>query len=854
MLTGQSKRKLVRVAVAGFFIGQFLPLEAGGVTPREVTVSATASAEPDQLIKAIDGEDGFLHLSAGEQMLTLDLKYKVLIHSVTLDWTVNCAENFDIQLSSDGKKYRTVKAVTGLHVPKTRRNFARQPGKRTYEFPEQVAAYVRLLLKNAAVPGKGYELIELRINKEVPICFAPVPEAAVCLDVSADPAARVDDLIRRMTFREKVHFTGGFDFFLFPGLARFGLKPVLLNDTSAGVVIRGVDHATAGALPHESTGFPVSSALAATWNPALAKEMGGAIAEECRAHGTGVLLGPGMNIHRTSICGRNFEYYSEDPLLSAQMAVPFIQGVQEKGIVSTAKHFIANNNEFLRFNCNALIGDRALHEIYLPAFKAAVQEGGVQAIMSSYNWLNGHKCGEYKYLLTDVLRDEIGFEGMVMTDWNGSDDRTAAPGSGQNIIMPAKRELFGYLMKQYESDPAATEKTVEQMIRPTLRVLFSSGVWDRPAGGEAEYLATLPAHKKVARKIGSEAVTLLKNSGVLPLGKGASILVCGTELAVLESSSGRGSGNVKGYDHVTYLDGIKTRFPNADYKPHPSDEEIRSADYVLYFFEMRDKEGDDRPFELPEKTAAAIRRIAELNDQVIVVASSGTAFEMDWIDEVEGLIHCYFLGQERGNALGDVLAGRVNPSGKLPFTMEKKYADSPAFGDNVFDGKTIWSCNDPLRRKQKTFDVNYDEGIFVGYRWYEAKNKPIHFPFGFGLSYATFKINAAKASSKTVAPGQPLQISVQVQNTGKTAGAEVVQCYVHDEESSVPRPYRELKAFRKVFLQPGETKTVTLTLRWDDFAFWDEVSKDWNVEPGTFRLLVGNSSRDVQQTLIVRAE
>lgn len=818
---------------------------------REVMVETSAPVDLFKRLRIIDGEDSFLALSDGEQIITLNLGYEVSVQSVTLDWTFHCAEEFDIQLSRDGKNYKTVESVTGLKVPKRRRTFAQQPGKTTYDFPEQSASYVRLLLKKAAVPEKGYELIELRINKQVPICFAPVPETAVSRDSSAAADARLDDLIRRITFREKLHFTGGFDFFLFPGLPRFGLKPVLLNDTSAGVVIRSVDHTTAGARLHESTGFPVSSALAATWNPALAKEMGGAIAEECRAHGTGVLLGPGMNIHRTSICGRNFEYYSEDPLLSAQMAVPFIQGVQEKGIIATAKHLVVNNNEFLRFDCNAIVDERALHEIYLPAFKASVQEGGVLAIMSSYNWLNGQKCGEYKYLLTDVLRGEMGYTGMVMTDWNGSYDRKTAPGTGQNIIMPAKRELYEHLMRQYESDPAGTERQVEEMIRPTLRVLLVSGVWDRPVGGEEQFVQTLPEHKDIARRIGEEAVTLLKNEGVLPVEKGTSVLVSGSETSVLKSSTGAGSGGVKGYDHVTYLDGLKARFPDTVYNENPSDEDIRDAGCVFYFFEMGDREGSDRPFELPEATVSAIRRLTGLSDRVVVVASTGTAFEMDWIDEVEGLVHCFFLGQERGNSFGAVVAGEVNPSGKLPFSMEKKYADSPAYGDNVFDGKTVWSCTDPVRQGHKNLDVTYDEGIFVGYRWYDAKNKPVHFPFGFGLSYTTFSYEGLQVENQG---SLGLRVSFRVYNTGRCSGQETAQVYVGQVNPPVEREIRELSGFRKVEIAAGEVADVSIDIPLEQLAVWDTTKKDWVVPPGAYTVWVGGSSRELPLSTIVKIQ
>jgi len=824
-------------------------------SPNEATVTSSAMNQAAQPYAVIDGGKSFWRLPAGEQTVTLDLGHAVPIENVIVEWSPLCAETFEIQLSLDGRNFETVERVTGLSVPKRRRMYVNRPGERKYQLNEpREARYIRLQLHRAAQPDKGYELIELQVNDAVPICYEPVPQDAPIFDPQADPAVRLEDLLERMTFREKLHLAGGYNAFLIPGFARFGLDPVLLNDTTAGLLIRNLDKHTATEALEKSTSFPPAAAMAATWNPLLVAEVADAIGEECRAHGTGILLGPGMNIHRTSICGRNFEYFSEDPFLSARMGVAYINALQAQGIIATAKHLIANNNEFIRHRTNVIVDERALHEIYLPAFKAAVQEADVRAIMSSYNWLNGEKCGEDEILLTDILRDELGYDGFVMSDWTGTYDRTKVPGSGQNLIMPNKIELFDHAIRQYADDPTETEALIEAMIRPTAEVLLETGVWDRAGQSEPERRANIPGHKTVARRTAEEAITLLKNDGALPLDPSTPLLVTGTGEAVLESSSGLGSGFVKGYDHINYLDGLNARFDEVVYSPEPSDAELREAGAVLFFFETGDRENFDHPFEMPVATVEAIRRAAALNDRVIVLASSGTAFEMQWLDDVEGLVHCYYLGQERGNALAAVLSGDVTPSGKLPFTMERRYLDSPAWGDNAINGELVWGGNDQRFLEQPFYDVHYAEGIFVGYRWYEAEEKPVNFPFGYGLSYTSFAIEDAQVDRTTIAPGQNITVRATVTNTGEVAGAEVVQCYVHDEEASVPRPYRELKAFQKVFLEPGESATVTLELDPASFAFWDVDADAWTVEPGRFRLLLGNSSQNVQKELDVRAE
>jgi beta-glucosidase len=460
-------------------------------------------------------------------------------------------------------------------------------------------------------------------------------------------------------------------------------------------------------------------------------------------------------------------------------------------------------------------------------------------------------------LLTDILRGELGYTGMVMSDWGGTEEMNKVLDSGQNMVMPHMKNLGELVRAELAAgNKDEVEARVDKMISPTFKVLFEMGTWDRPASDPA-FNATFVEHKTVARTIAEAAVTLLKNDQVLPLKKTDSILVVGDESAVLDAASGGGSGRVIGYDAINYLDGLKALFGDqVTYESNPDAKTIQQADRILYFFDMHDREGTDRPFELPAAVNKQIASLAAVNPNVIVIASSGTAFGMPWLNQVRGLVHCYYLGQERGSALANVLSGAVTPSGKLPFSMEQAFSDSPAYGYNVLNDEVVWDQNDTPSGKKlrgQVVDVPYKEGVFVGYRGYEAKNTPLHFPFGFGLSYTTFSISDVKLSASEISKDAPITASVTVTNTGKTRGAEVVQLYVHEDSPIIERPYRELKAFQKVMLEPGESKTVALSIDWKSLAFWDVNAHDWAVNPGTFTLLIGNSAQNVQCQSSIRA-
>jgi len=796
----------------------------------------------------LDGDHSTMWWSktGGEQAVTLALGYPVEIRSVEIEWGKNFPSDYEVQFSADGQAWKTACAVRGFqNTFKDKPKADSRVGWTKHALAAPVTAkFLRLhCLKGK---GDGYQIFDVYINGCCPFSYEPVPADALYRDAKADLNARVQDLLSRMTPREKIRVSSGLNMFYIPGFERFGIQPALMCDTSAGVRLHNDAQDWEYTPLKKSTAFPVASALAATWQPELVFEMGRAVGEECRAGGMAILLGPGVNIQRTSTCGRNFEYYSEDPFLAARMGVAQVKGIQSQGVVATVKHFLANNNELLRGSCNAIMDERTLHEIYLPAFAAAIQEGQAKAIMSSYNWFNGVKCGENRTTLTDILRGEFGYQGFVMSDWGGTTlDAARILESGQNLIMPQMKNFGQYVRAELQKNPAATEKKLDAMIAPTLRVLLETGIWNRPPV-PVPAVVDYAAHQKLVRQIGEAAVTLLKNDGVLPLKNGQKILVVGDHKGVKAAIGGGGSGAVEGYDSVNYFDGLKNIFGKAvTYAENPTDEQLKTADRVLCFINMSDREGSDRSFDLPDAVNRQIADIAAKNPNTIVVASTGTAFGMPWLNQVKGLVHCYYLGQEYGNALASVLAGKVTPSGKLPFSMEQTFRDSPAFGYNFVSGKPLWHMN-VNSETTPVLDVNYKEGIFVGYRWYEAKKKPVNFPFGFGLSYSTFRIEGLKVSSAVISKDKPITVTATVTNTGKVPGAEVVQLYVHDNAARVERPYRELKGFQKIYLQPGETKTVSIPLNWKALAFWDVKTHAWTAEPGDFTLLLGNSSRDVQ--------
>ena len=771
--------------------------------------------------------------------VTIHLVYPWPIKSIDILWGEKFPSEYTIESSVDGKMWSELIHRTGFKGAPV----ITSPGgwKREFESdivnPMVTASYLRLRTVNTKKP---IQIKDVRINGQYAFCYAPIPKTAVCFDKTASLDARVNDMLSRMTVREKIGLTGGFNYYSISGLERFGFHEVMMCDASAGLHIRPVENEFGITALSKSTSFPATVALAATWDPTLAFALGKSIGEECRAAGVGVLLGPGMNIYRTSTCGRNFEYMGEDPYLVSRMVVQDIKGIQSQGIMATAKHLMANQNEFGRYNGNAIIDARTMREIYLVAFNAAIKEADVAAIMSSYNWLNNEKCGDSKTLLTDVLRKEMGYDGMVMSDWGGFYDFSKTLESGQNLIMPAYKSFHDVITSRLISNYDATVVKLNSMVAPTVKALLKSGVWERVQGGEAIYQKTLPEHQIVSLKIAESAITLLKNDQVLPLKIGQKILIVGNQTAVKNSHSGIGSGYVEGWEKKDFFVGLKAIYgDNVSYEEKPTDAQIAKADRILYFFNMLDAETYDRSFELPEETNTAIKDLASKNKNVIVIASTGTAFGMPWINSVKGLVHGYYLGQEYGTAMANVLSGAVNPSGKLPFSMEQSFADSPAFDYNIYSGQACFNGDIPAT---PFFNINYKEGVLVGYRWYDTKKKQVNFPFGFGLSYTTFKYK--KLSVKENNDNQyPFTAIVSVTNTGAVAGKEVVQVYVSDVASKTIQPEKRLAGFLKIDLKPGETKTVSIPLNFIGFKYVDSTTNKWVFEAGDFIIKAGSSSR-----------
>ena len=597
-----------------------------------------------------------------------------------------------------------------------------------------------------------------------------------------------------------------------------------MSDASGGVHIR--ENLKEGL--SKSIAFPAPIALAATWNRDCAFNYAKSIGEECRADGTAILLGPGMNIYRISECGRNFEYMGEDPFLAGQIVTPYVKGLQSTGTMATLKHFLANNSETNRRKSNSVLTERAIHEIYTPAFKAGI-DAGAGAIMTGYNLVNGEWCGQSEFVINYILRDQLQFKGMFMSDWKSIHDVEKVYKHGVDLIMP------GGDMEQDEMEYLKNGKiTVSQFdskVKNILTTAFEFGLYDQPINN-TQLLDNFPIHEEVARKVAAEGMVLLKNNKILPIAANTkNILVTGE--SVDKYVFGAGSSHVSGYNHVSLFSGLKRALGDkVTYIKQATAEQCKNADLVIVNVAVQDKESEDRPFTIDSIQEATIKRCVENNPRTIVIMQVGGGMRMtDWIDNAGAVLYAWYGGQYGGDAIADILTGKVNPSGKLPITIEKEFADAPGHDYAASRGKNAGG------KKETT--VNYNEGIFVGYRWYEKKNiKPL-FPFGFGLSYTSFAFSDLKLSGTDT-----VSVSVQVKNTGSVEGAEVVQLYVQDVESSVERPVKELKGFSKVTLKAGETKTVSMVLTRADFSFWDEKTKAWKAQPGKFTILIGNSSKN----------
>jgi beta-glucosidase len=653
-----------------------------------------------------------------------------------------------------------------------------------------------------------------------------------------DADRRAGEILGRMTTGEKLELISGYNSFFIKGFPRHGIPELYLSDATQGVHVRRNLSNALG----KSVAFPATLELTATWNPNLAYRYAKSIGEECRAGGIAVLLGPGMNIYRQSQCGRNFEYFGEDPFLAARMVERYVTGVLDTGTIPTLKHFFANNTDHHRRTSNSVLDERTAREIYLPAFKAGI-DAGAMAVMTSYNQVNGEWTGQSEKVIGELLRRDLGFRWLVMTDWWSVWDAEKIITSGQDLEMPGEKFLRADAERLLQSGKV-TSVQVDRMVRSILRTEIAMGLLDRPVRDDY-FLSKYPEHEQVALQTAREGIVLLKNSeGMLPLAKEGAVQILLTGLFCETLPCGGGAGEVEGYNNVTLLDALRATYGDrVTYAKEPSDEQIKAAGAVLLSTGTLDSEGWDRPFELPEREEQRVRHVVGLNPRTVVIVNSGGGIQMTgWSERAAAIVHAWYPGQAGNTALAEILCGAVNPSGKLPISIERRFADSPGAGylhpeDRLYAG---WGPDNDMAQPIRT--VEYKEGVFVGYRWYEAKQLEPLFAFGHGLSYTTFAYSGIKVTPAELQGDGRVTVEFTVTNSGKVAGAEIAQLYVRDVEASVPRPLKELKGFAKVELAPGESRVVGLRLYARDFAFWDTAAHGWKAEPGEFRVLVGGAS------------
>ena len=714
----------------------------------------------------------------------------------------------------------------------------------------------------------------------------------VYLDPSKPLEERVEDALQRMTLEEKVGVLHAQSKFCSRGVQRLGIPELWTTDGPHGIRPEVLwDEWEQAAWTNDScVAFPALTALAATWNPELAELYGRSLGEEALYRGKDVVLGPGVNIYRTPLNGRNFEYMGEDPLLASRMVVPYIKGLQSNGVAACVKHYALNNNEVNRHTSNVIVDDRTLYEIYLPAFKAAVTEGGAWSIMGSYNlYQNQHGCHN-KRLLCDILRDEWGFDGVVISDWGGTHDTAEAVengldlefGSWTNGLTNGRSNAYDnyYLADPYLKmlrEGKADMATLDNKVRNVLRLIFRTAMKSDKGFGSL----CSDEHYAAARRIGAEGIVLLRNKGnLLPLdpSKPQNILVVG-ENAVKMMTVGGGSSSLKVQRETSPLDGLRAQAPagstvvwergyvgdpTGEYNGVTSGQDLsesrsadrliadaadaaRRADVVIFVGGLNKATGQDcedsdrESLALPYNQDAVIEALVAANPRTVVVNVSGNAVAMPWADKVPAILQAWFLGSESGNSLADVIFGHVNPSGKLPMTFPVRLDDVAAHAVGEYPGTK--------RADSDIVDIRYNEGVLVGYRWFDTKKIRPLFAFGHGLSYTTFGYGKLSADASKIGPDGALTLSVDVTNTGSRAGAETVQLYISDTKASVKRPAKELKNFAKIYLEPGQTKTVTFTVRPSDLAFFDAGAHAWKAEPGEFRAHVGAASDDIRSSL-----
>lgn len=746
------------------------------------------------------------------------------------------------------------------------------------------------------------------------LLFAATLSAQIYQDYSAPMEKRIDDALSRMTLEEKIAIVHAQSKFSSPGVARLGIPGIWCTDGPHGIrpEVLWNEWNNANWTNDSCTAFPALTALAATWNPELSLLYGQMLGEEALYRNKNVVLGPGVNIYRTPLNGRNFEYMGEDPVLASQMVVPYIQGLQSKGVAACVKHFALNNQEYNRHGYDVHLSDRALYEIYLPAFRAAVVEGQAWSLMGAYNLYRGQHACENEYLLKDILRDEWKSDLCVISDWGGAHNTDLAVPNGLDLeygtwtngLTVNNSEYNSYMLaepfRQGIIEGRYTEEQLNEKVRNVLRLIFRTSM--NPQRGFGNMVSE--EHLSAARKIAAESIVLLKNEGsLLPIKDGVkNILVVG-ENAIKMMTVGGGSSQLKVKHEVSPLEAI-TQFAalpdqpitltyergytsgeniiqdNVDFHEQLEDprsaeqlkqdavEAARQADLVIFIGGLNKKphqdceDSDREQYNLPYGQDDLIASLMEANKNLVVVNMSGNAVAMPWAESVPAILQCWYMGSEGGNALAEVLFGEVNPSGRLPFTICRQLTDYPAhkFGKETYPGENN--------------ELYYTEDIFVGYRFTDLdkkhrdavlagltatkqqkqairKQKPQAplFPFGYGISYTTFSLSNFAVSQKSMTKGGSLTVSAEVTNTGSVAGKQVVQLYISDLKSTLPRPVKELKAFQKVELQSGETKKVTFAVTEDMLQYFNPDKHQWESEKGEFDAVIATSAADIAARL-----
>lgn len=660
----------------------------------------------------------------------------------------------------------------------------------------------------------------------------------------ADAYAMADGKIAGLTLDEKLGFMRGYSEFYLYGVPDKGIPYLYLSDATAGVNIRrNLPDTTLVRQLDRSTAMPCPHLLAATFDPAMAREYARAVGEECRAGGIEVLLGPGLNIARNSQCGRNYEYFGEDPCLSAAMCAAYVEGMQSTGTAACLKHFLCNETEFYRRRSNSVVDSRALHEIYLPPFKAGI-DAGAAYVMASYNRLNGEWTGQNRRLLTDMLRDTLGFRGAVMSDWSSVYDTEKVVKSGLNIEMPGRREMIPQV-RELLARGTITEEDIDRMIRPVLATGYAFGLYDRPKY-EPALLDSFPAHERIAYKVASEGIVLLKNDGILPLAKGRRILAVGRYLDEVPRTGVHPytSATVDGYNNVTFADALRAEYgDDVVFADDPTVGELARADVVIVSLGTEDNESFERPFALPSAQERLVRLAVENNPRCVVVVNSGSGVRMSaWNDRAAAIVYGWYPGQNGMAALTDILSGKINPSGKLPITIERDFRDSPAC-NTMPPGAQFYNTTDRAYNERliMLYDVNYDESVLVGYRWYDTKGIAPLYPFGHGLSYTTFELERPQVKVKD----GNIHVEVDLCNSGIRSGAEVVQIYTSEDQPTVLRPVKELKSFARKELAPGEKARLKFDIPVSELGFWDDTSSRRALNPGLYTIHIATSSADI---------